>query len=523
MAAIPYLWYWIIGSLVAVLIATVVIFSENLVENNIASKVEENKEISTEKENPSEGGEDQSAGDQQKTVAQEPTVAGDKVEGVLETKEDEASTEKTSDDQTLETKSSAYPPSLETARVDDDGTALVAGSAYPGSILEILIDETVVETIKVGQDGNFAVLFDLELKDTPQIISIRSIEGDEILVSEETMIVAPKVIELAQATPVDTQQETQSVEEDVSEPEDEPQKTNDAVSEGDTSTELPTATVKAIENDTSDEVVSADATQSELAIKTPQLPQPTQEDIEEEVQPTLTKEPTQSEIASLNTEIENPIADTGTENPIADTGTENPTADTGTENPTADTGTENPTVLLADNEGIKVVQNSAGPNVMTDVLFDTINYSKDGGVAVTGRGRPEAIVRFYLDNSPVASTAVDQQGYWTADLSDVEAGVYTLRLDQLDQTGKVSSRIESPFKREDREVLAGQIKDTASPARINVITVQPGNTLWAISRERYGRGILYVQVFDANKDKIRDPNLIYPGQIFDLPDEIKVN
>ena len=460
------------------------------------------------------GKEDQSAGDQQKTVAQEPTVAGDKVEGVLETKEDEASTEKTSDDQTLETKSSAYPPSLETARVDDDGTALVAGSAYPGSILEILIDETVVETIKVGQDGNFAVLFDLELKDTPQIISIRSIEGDEILVSEETMIVAPKVIELAQATPVDTQQETQSVKEYVSEPEDEPQKTNDAVSEGDTSTELPTATVKAIENDTSDEVVSADATQSELAIKTPQLPQPTQEDIEEEVQPTLTKEPTQSEIASLNTEIENPIADTGTEKP---------TAETGTENPTADTGTENPTVLLADNEGIKVVQNSAGPNVMTDVLFDTINYSKDGGVAVTGRGRPEAIVRFYLDNSPVASTAVDQQGYWTADLSDVEAGVYTLRLDQLDQTGKVSSRIESPFKREDREVLAGQIKDTASPARINVITVQPGNTLWAISRERYGRGILYVQVFDANKDKIRDPNLIYPGQIFDLPDEIKVN
>ena len=85
---------------------------------------------------------------------------------------------------------------------------------------------------------------------------------------------------------------------------------------------------------------------------------------------------------------------------------------------------------------------------------------------------------------PVTSTAVDQTGYWSADLSDVEAGVYTLRLDQLDQSGKVSSRIESPFKREDRNVLADQMKDIASPARINVITVQPGNTLWAISRER---------------------------------------
>ena len=89
MAAIPYLWYWIIGSLVAVLIATVAIFSENLVEKNIASKVEENKEIPTEKENPSEDEEGQITVDQQKTVVQEPTVADDKVEGVLEAEEDE--------------------------------------------------------------------------------------------------------------------------------------------------------------------------------------------------------------------------------------------------------------------------------------------------------------------------------------------------------------------------------------------------------------------------------------------------
>jgi len=49
-------------------------------------------------------------------------------------------------------------------------------------------------------------------------------------------------------------------------------------------------------------------------------------------------------------------------------------------------------------------------------------------------------------------------------------------------------------------------------------TVQPGYTLWAIARNRYGRGILYVQVFEANRDKIRDPDLIYPGQVFQLPD-----
>jgi nucleoid-associated protein YgaU len=53
---------------------------------------------------------------------------------------------------------------------------------------------------------------------------------------------------------------------------------------------------------------------------------------------------------------------------------------------------------------------------------------------------------------------------------------------------------------------------------ISAITVQPGSTLWAISRERYGQGILYVEVFEANRDKIRDPDLIYPGQVFALPE-----
>jgi LysM repeat protein len=49
------------------------------------------------------------------------------------------------------------------------------------------------------------------------------------------------------------------------------------------------------------------------------------------------------------------------------------------------------------------------------------------------------------------------------------------------------------------------------------VTVQPGFTLWAIARDRFGDGILYVQVYETNKDRIRNPDLIYPGQVFALP------
>ena len=47
--------------------------------------------------------------------------------------------------------------------------------------------------------------------------------------------------------------------------------------------------------------------------------------------------------------------------------------------------------------------------------------------------------------------------------------------------------------------------------------MQPGNTLWAIAEDSYGDGLKYVEVFQANRDKIRNPDLIYPGQIFEVP------
>ena len=477
------------GGLVAVFIATVAIFSERN-----APDIAESKATSSEEKDPSEPKEDESVIDQKSDPVSETGEASEKIEDDVKSQEAEVITEKYTDKAASEEKVTIYPPKLETVRIDDDGTALVAGMAYPGSILEILVDEEVVESITLGQDGNFAVLFDIELKDRPQVISIRSIDGEIVLVSDETMIVAPKIIELAQADSADNQTQKQSegaensTEVGVS-PKEKSETTSEENSSSDLAaeTDLEEETEKAAEanNISNDNVDKADLTN-----KTPQLAQPTEEKIEEDVQQILTQEPSESDL------IPNTVSNKA----------------------------EQPTVLLADSEGVKVVQSGkTGPNVMADVMFDTINYSKDGDVAVTGRGAPESIVHFYLDNSPVASTAVDQTGYWSADLSDVEAGVYTLRLDQLDQSGKVSSRIESPFKREDRSVLVDQMQDIASPARINVITVQPGNTLWAISRERYGRGILYVQVFDANKDKIRDPDLIYPGQIFDLPDSITVN
>ena len=66
--------------------------------------------------------------------------------------------------------------------------------------------------------------------------------------------------------------------------------------------------------------------------------------------------------------------------------------------------------------------------------------------------------------------------------------------------------------------MAAEPRLAAPPPLAQVsVTVQPGHTLWAIAREEFGEGVLYVQLFEANRDRIRDPDLIYPGQVFTVP------
>ncbi|MFN6977749.1 MAG: LysM peptidoglycan-binding domain-containing protein, partial [Gemmobacter sp.] len=146
------------------------------------------------------------------------------------------------------------------------------------------------------------------------------------------------------------------------------------------------------------------------------------------------------------------------------------------------------------------------------VRIETIAYEPGGIVVLGGRGRAGEVVRLYLDNRPLVETAIAADGTWSSALPAVDKGIYTLRADQVDAAGRVTARNETPFQREDPAELAARL-----PALPVAVTVQPGFTLWRIARENYGDGFLYVKVFEANADQIRNPDLIYPGQVFAVP------
>jgi nucleoid-associated protein YgaU len=194
-------------------------------------------------------------------------------------------------------------------------------------------------------------------------------------------------------------------------------------------------------------------------------------------------------------------------------------ADDGTPEVAA-TAPASPTVMIADETGVRVLQ-SAGdaPEALSNVSIDSISYDDAGEVALSGRATGANSVRVYLNNSLLVEADIGEGGQWRTGLPEIDTGTYTLRVDEVNAQGEVISRAETPFLRESVASIRSIEEETElAIAPVSLITVQPGNTLWGIAREKYGDGPLYVRVFDANTDRIRDPDLIYPGQIFTVPD-----
>jgi len=48
-------------------------------------------------------------------------------------------------------------------------------------------------------------------------------------------------------------------------------------------------------------------------------------------------------------------------------------------------------------------------------------------------------------------------------------------------------------------------------------TVQKGDSLWKIAERHYGDGSQWRRIYEANRDQIKDPDLIHPGQTFAIP------
>jgi nucleoid-associated protein YgaU len=171
------------------------------------------------------------------------------------------------------------------------------------------------------------------------------------------------------------------------------------------------------------------------------------------------------------------------------------------------------------------------------VAITVVEAEDTGTLYAAGKAAAGATVRLYLNDTYLATADVGPDAAWSLKIAKgVVPGQYKVRGDDVDAaTGKVLSRAEVNFDfaakiaqtavaQASETQAAATVADTASKASAAVVvdsietaTVSRGDSLWRISRKTYGSGYRYTVIHEANQEQIRDPDLIYPGQIFVLP------
>ncbi|WP_300056107.1 LysM peptidoglycan-binding domain-containing protein [uncultured Roseobacter sp.] len=382
-------------------------------------------------------------------------------------------------------------PTVDEVRLESDGIAVIAGRAEPGAEVSVRVDGEEVATAVADSGGAFAAVGVVAPSDAARVLTLEAQGSGEAVISEEDVILAPMAPQVAEAEPAPQESPAETVRQD-----------GEAVAAAEpTAEDAPDQVARAadVPADEGDQIAAARTDAPGAAEPAGEVDQSAAgtapEPVDEAPQSAVTAE---TEPASATPEV----AGVAEANPA--------------EAAPEPRASQSVAVLKSTAEGVELLQ--AAPEVMTSVAIDTIGYSDAGDVQLSGRavaGTSE--VRVYLNNRFVAALPVDPEGAWRGSIPEIDAGLYQLRVDEVNVIGNVTSRIETPFKREAPAVLSEA--DAAGAGPVRAVTVQTGDTLWAIARDRYGEGVLYVKVFEANRRDIRDPDLIYPGQVFDLPVE----
>jgi hypothetical protein len=174
-----------------------------------------------------------------------------------------------------------------------------------------------------------------------------------------------------------------------------------------------------------------------------------------------------------------------------------------------------------------VLQGPREPQAAHTLSIETIDRDATGRITFSGTAPADAVVSVYVAEQPAGQTVADSGGRWLVRTDAAPSEDHVVRADQLDDRGGVMARVAVPFTAapglgESRKgapgvTAAGADGRTGRDGTMAFVEVEAGQNLWRIARNVYGRGQAYTIIYEANRNDIQNPDRIYPGQVFSLP------
>nr|WP_278514691.1 Ig-like domain-containing protein [Brucella anthropi] len=161
-------------------------------------------------------------------------------------------------------------------------------------------------------------------------------------------------------------------------------------------------------------------------------------------------------------------------------------------------------------------------------------------VFVAGKAKGGNRVIVHANDTLLGASLISPDGrFLVQSKQPLSVGDYIIRADLLDNANQVLATARVPFRREAGENVSAVASDTdgqtaaaseaigdaaassATPLQKvdGSVIIRRGDNLWTISKRAYGKGTRYTTIYLANRDQIRNPDLIWPGQVFNMPKE----
>ncbi len=155
------------------------------------------------------------------------------------------------------------------------------------------------------------------------------------------------------------------------------------------------------------------------------------------------------------------------------------------------------------NSSIEIINNN---EKILGLTLDIAEYLDNDILMLTGKTKPNSLVKLFLSKKFIKDSRSDENGIWKMKLKNFNL---------TDNNLMVSTEIEGQ-----KIILKTKIfEEKIDPDFIfeKEVTVKKGNSLWRIARKTLGGGMYYSEIYKNNINEIENPDLIFPGQVFNIP------
>ena len=196
----------------------------------------------------------------------------------------------------------------------------------------------------------------------------------------------------------------------------------------------------------------------------------------------------------------------------------------------------------AEQEALKASQ--AGPAPAKPALvFKTVDYALSqtgsGTVTITGTSEPGASIAIFYGDERLAETRADRTGAWQVAVGKtLGMGEHSFRAERVGAAPGATvaavislERVDPKPEQAAPEVAASGLAASGPGSEVvaaggtpgagqhakDVYVIRRGDTLWAIAKRYLGSGLRYTAIFQDNRGKIANPDLIHPQQEVSIP------